>query len=116
MSARSPLSPKASAEALALIGALYRHEQLIRDQNLEGKEKLAYRTEHSEPIVRAFWIWCDAQCHRPDLVPSNPLAKALAYARERRTRLQVFLTDPEVPIDTNHLERALRPIPMGRRN
>ena len=38
------------------------------------------------------------------------------YARERRTPLQVFLSDPEVPIDTNHLERALRSIPMGRRN
>ena len=26
------------------------------------------------------------------------------------------LGDPEVPIDTNHLERALRVIPMGRKN
>lgn len=43
-------------------------------------------------------------------------AKALKYARERRVSLQVFLTDPEVPVDTNHLERALRVIPMGRRN
>ncbi len=38
------------------------------------------------------------------------------YAHERRVSLQVFLSNPEVPIDTNHLERALRPIPMGRRN
>jgi hypothetical protein len=30
--------------------------------------------------------------------------------------LKVFLSDPDVPIDTNHLERALRPIPMGRRS
>ncbi|MGH9206322.1 MAG: transposase domain-containing protein, partial [Acidimicrobiales bacterium] len=30
--------------------------------------------------------------------------------------LEVFLTDPDVPIDTNHLERALRAVPMGRRN
>jgi len=44
------------------------------------------------------------------------LSKALKYARERIAGLQVFLSDPEVPIDTNHLERALRPIPMGRRN
>jgi len=28
----------------------------------------------------------------------------------------VFLVDPEVAIDTNHLERALRPIPMGKKN
>jgi integrase len=40
----------------------------------------------------------------------------LAYARERQAALQVFLTDPDVPMDTNHLERALRAIPMGRRN
>ena len=30
--------------------------------------------------------------------------------------MQVFLSNPEVLIDTNHLERALRAIPMGRRN
>jgi len=29
--------------------------------------------------------------------------------------LKVFLENPDVPLDTNHLERALRPIPMGRR-
>ena len=34
----------------------------------------------------------------------------------RTDRLKVFLSDPDVPIDTNHLERALRPIPMGRKN
>ena len=28
----------------------------------------------------------------------------------------MFLEDPEVPVDTNHLERRLRPIPMGRCN
>jgi tRNA splicing endonuclease len=28
----------------------------------------------------------------------------------------VLVTDPDVPIDTNHLERALRVIPMGRKS
>jgi len=108
--------PAASAEALALIGALYRHEKIIRDRGLEGAHKLAYRTQHSEPVVKAFWGWCDAQCHRPDLLPSSPLAKALKYVMARQASLQVFLSDPDVPIDTNHLERGLRPIPMGKKN
>ncbi len=47
---------------------------------------------------------------------SNPLTKALAYARAARGGLEVFLTDPDVPIDTNHLERALRVIPVGKKN
>ena len=38
------------------------------------------------------------------------------YLDERAMRLPVFLKGPEVPLDTNHLERGLRPIPMGRRS
>jgi hypothetical protein len=49
------------------------------------------------------------------VLPSSPLTKALAYVRERREGLQVYLDDADVPIDTNHLERALRAIPMGRK-
>jgi len=108
--------PQAVNEALTLIGALYHHEQVIRDRRLEGEAKLRYRTENTEPIVKAFWRWCDAQCHRPEMTPKHPLAIALKYARERVAGLQVFLSDPDVQIDTNHLERSLRRIPMGRRN
>ena len=46
------------------------------------------------------------------MLPSSPLANAL----QRCHGLDVFLEDPEVSIDTNHLERALRPVPMGKRN
>lgn len=108
--------PEAVAEALALIGELYAAERSIRDKELHGEAKLSYRTKHSEPVVAAFWRWCERQCQRHDLIPSNPLAKALSYAMERTAALTVYLSDPDVPIDTNHLERALRPVPMGRKN
>ena len=108
--------PEAAAQALELIGELYRIEAHIRDKKLMDTTKLKYRTEHSEPAVQAFWQWCDKQCQRHDLLPSHPLTKALKYAMARTDSLKVFLSDPDVPIDTNHLERALRPIPMGRKN
>jgi transposase len=108
--------PAASAEALALIGALYRHEAIMRERGLDREAKLDYRTQYSEPIVQAFWTWCDRQCHQPDLLPRSPLSKALKYAMSRQRSLQVFLSDPDVPIDTNHLERGLRPIPMGKKS
>jgi VanZ family protein len=108
--------PESAEQALALIGALYRHEEIIRDKSLVGEKKLAYRTKHCEPIVRSFWQWCEQQCQRTDLLPKNPLTKALKYVMKRQASLQVFLSDPDLAIDTNHLERALRPIPMGRRN
>ncbi len=108
--------PEAVAIALAYIGRLYEHEAYLRDNDITDEKKLKYRTENSLPVVQAFFGWCHEQRQRIDLVKSNPLTKALAYAMKREPSLKVFLSDPEVPMDTNHLERALRVIPLGRRN
>ena len=108
--------PEAAATALEHIRGLYRIEAAIRDRELEPDKALAYRAEHARPLVDAFFAWVWEQRQRTELLPSNPLAKALAYAHEREGALRVFLSDPAVPIDTNHLERALRVIPMGRKN
>ncbi len=47
---------------------------------------------------------------------TNPRDAQQNYIRERREGLAVYLGDPDVPIDTNHLERALRVIPLCRKN
>jgi transposase len=110
------VEPIASAQALDMIGSLYAVEADIRKQNLSGSRKRDYRLQHAKPQVEQFFIWIDEQFADHGLLPSNPLLKALAYARERRLGLEVYLNDPDVPIDTNHLERALRVIPMGRKS
>ena len=107
--------PRAVREALDAIATLYRHETQIRERNLSGEKKQQYRLEHSKPVVDTFFQWCDRQLQRTDLTPTNPLSKALGYVKRREQALRVFLEDPDVPLDTNHLERALRPIPMGRK-
>ncbi|MBL0351485.1 MAG: transposase [Dechloromonas sp.] len=108
--------PEAAAQALALIGDLYQVEERIREQKLTGARKRDYRLEHAKPIVERFFAWVGERFAAQGLLPRNPLTRVLAYARDRRWGLEVFLADPDVPIDTNHLERALRVIPMGRRS
>ena len=108
--------PALAAKALESIGALYALEAKIREAKLKGDAKREYRLNHARPIVEAFFGWVKDSLAAQGLLPSSPLTKALAYAHKRRAALEVFLTDPDVPIDTNHLERALRPIPMGRKN
>jgi len=110
------MDPEASQAALLQIQALYAIEDDIRAQRLKGENKRLHRLTHSKPLVERFFEWIDQQFARQGLLPSNPFVKALAYARERRAGLEVFLTDPEVPLDTNHVERALRVVPMGRKN
>ncbi len=50
--------------------------------------------------MERFFDWIKRQFQRQGLLPSNPFTKALAYARERWLGLEMFLTDPDVPIDT----------------
>jgi transposase len=108
--------PENAAEALRQIRRLYEIEEDIREQKLKGENKRVHRLTHSKPQVEEFFAWIDTYFAKHGLRPSTPFTKALAYARNLRGGLEVFLTDPDVPVDTNHLERALRPIPLGRKN
>ena len=108
--------PQGALEALRKIGALYAVEEDIRRLGLTGEAKSLHRLTHSKSHVEAFFAWVDRRLEEHGLRPTTPFTKALNYVRERRLGLEVFLTDPDVPLDTNHLERALRAIPMGRKN
>jgi transposase len=108
--------PEGVRKGLRRIGVLYEIEEEIRSQKLTGEAKRLHRLTHSKPHVEAFFDWADRRLEAHGLRPKDPFIIALHYARERRAGLEVFLTDPDVSLDTNHLERALRVIPMGRKN
>jgi transposase len=110
------VEPVLAAKALDMIRALYDHEAAIRKQGLEEEAKLEYRALHCKPIVDAFFTWLGEASEKHLLLPTSPFTKALRYGLEREKGLRVFLEDPRVPIDTNHLEREIRPIALGRRN
>jgi transposase len=108
--------PEGVREGLRRIGVIYAVEEEIRVQQLTGEIKRLHRLTHSKPHVESFLDWVDLRLLQHGLAPATPFTKALKYVRDRRQELQVFLNDPDVPIDTNHIERAFRCIPMGRKN
>lgn len=108
--------PRLVAEALDHIEGFYREEAYIREHGLEAEAKLAHRGEYTKPLVEAFFGWLKQTVIREVLLSSNPFGQAARYALEREAALKVFLADPAVPIDTNHLEREIRPIALGRKN
>jgi hypothetical protein len=108
--------PRLVAEALDRIGAFYREEAYIRAHGLEADAKLAHRGEYTKPLVEDFFAWLKQTVLTQVLLSSNPFAQAVRYALEREAALNVFLAYPNVPIDTNHLEREIRAIALGRRN
>jgi transposase len=108
--------PALVRQALDGIGKLYEHEASIRHRGLEAEAKLAYRGEYTKPRVEAFFGWLKQTLTTQPLLPSNPFTQAARYALEREQALRVFLEYPNVPLDTNHLEREIRAIALGRRN
>ena len=103
-------------QCLDIIGRLYRVEKKARAQELRDGELRRHRLEHAKPIVDELFAWHRWQSTRADLLPSDPLRLALIYLGTREHALRVFLAEPGVALDTNHVERGLRRIPMGRKS
>ena len=108
---RATGSPVA-AEALSRIAELYAIEATIRGQTAEARQGV--RRTKSLPLVGAMKTWLEAQLHR--LPPRGGLADAIRYALTRWDALCRFLDDGRVELDTNTVERAMRPIALGRKN
>ncbi|MGH8144182.1 MAG: IS66 family transposase [Steroidobacteraceae bacterium] len=108
--------PQRTEHALELIAKLYAVEDDIRDRALVGEDKRLYRLGYSKPVTDVFFQWVEQELSADALKAKTPLTEALAYTHKRRAALELFLGDPDLPLDTNHLERGLRVIPMGRKN
>jgi transposase len=109
--AKADASPTAT-EALQLIKALYATEDEIRGQDAEARR--AARQEKSKPIVDALFRLLTA---RLALVSAkSKLADAIRYATSRWTGLTLLLEDGRVEMDSNTVERTIRPIALNRKN
>ena len=101
-----------AAEALRRIAELYAVEREIRGQSTDVRKTV--RGLRSRPHTEAMKPWLEGQLAR--LPPRSTLAEAIRYALARWDALCRFLEDGRVELDTNTVERAIRPITLGRKN
>ena len=100
-----------AAEALRRIGELYAIEQRIRGQS--PAHRVAERRALSKPLVDNLKLWLEQQlAHAPG---RDRLAEAIRYALSRWHGLTRFLHDGRIELDTNPVERAIRPVALGRK-
>jgi transposase len=101
------------AEAgLKQIAALYRIESKAR--GLTADERLAMRQEKSAPKIAAFKDWMDQSCLQ--VSAKSPTGAALKYIAKYWEGLILFLTDGRIEMDSNAVERTIRPIALQRKN
>jgi transposase len=101
-----------AAEALRRIAELYAVEATVRGQAAEARKSV--RHAKSLPLVSAMKMWLETQLNR--VPPRGGVADAIRYALTRWTALCRFLDDGRIELDNNTVERAIRPIALGRKN
>lgn len=99
-------------EGLRRIAAIYRIEEEIRGQNPEQRQ--TERQARSWPLVEAFEAW--VANHLARVSGRSRLAEALRYIAKHRDGLTRFLDDGRIEIDSNCVERSIRPIALNRKN
>jgi len=109
------VEPTLAREALERIAKLYELEGSLGAEP-SVKQVQSNRGERIRPLVDELFEWLRQQLDEKVLLPSSPFHQAANYALEREEALRIFLEDPAVPMDTNHLEREIRPIALGRKN
>ena len=101
-----------ATEALVRIAPLYAVEADIR--GLSADERRQARQRRSKPLVDALRLWLEAQLAA--VSGKSTIAAAIRYALSRWDGLARFLDDGRVEIDSNVVERSIRPIALGRKN
>jgi transposase len=91
---------------------LWAIEDEVRGQ--PSQARLAARRAASVAVVQSlFDVW---ERELPRISGKSKLAEAIRYARSHRAALELFLEDGRAEIDSNIVERAIRPQAITRKN
>jgi hypothetical protein len=101
-----------ATEALARIAELYAIEAEIRGRSAD--ERRTVRSQRAKPIVDDLKIWFETKLAL--VSQKSTIAEAIRYALSRWEGLCRFIEDGRVEIDSNVVERAIRPLALNRKN
>ena len=110
-----PSKSPVAVKALLKIHSLYRVERMIAMRRARGEEvdALALRQRHSKWRIDRFREFLDKSF--PVTPPQSATGRALQYANNDWTALNVCLRNGAVPLDNNACENSIRPFVIGRK-
>lgn len=101
-----------AGEMLTRIAKLYAVEKEIR--GCSAAERCAVRRQKSKPILDALEPWLRAKLET--ISQKAKLAEAIRYTLSHWQGLIRFIDNGRIEIDSNVVERAIRPIALNRKN
>jgi transposase len=101
-----------ATEALRRIAQFYQIEAEIRGRSADQRQ--AVRQQKTRPLIEALKTWLEKTLVQ--LPGGSEIAKAIRYALNQWDGLTRFLDDGRIEIDSNSVERAMRPVALTRKN
>jgi transposase len=101
-----------ASEALERIAGLYGVEADIRGRTPD--ERRAERQVRSKPIAGGFFAWLADRLAA--VSKRSKIADAIRYGLKHRQGLERYLDDGRIEIDSNVVERSIRPLALNRKN
>ncbi len=105
-------SSPVATEVLRRIALLYRVEDEVRGSTAE--QRCAARAERSRVIVEELHQYLAARGRQ--VSAKSKLGEAIRYALTRWDGLSRFIDDGRIDLDSNTVERSIRPLALNRKN
>lgn len=103
---------RVATQSVTLMAGLWKTEDEIRGQ--DPTIRAAGRQKRSAAIVAELFALWETELRR--IPGKSKLAEAIRYAIARRQALERFIVDGRIEIDSNIVERAIRPQTIVRKN
>jgi transposase len=95
---------------------VFHYDDMARHLQLDPHQRLAYHQQHSQPLMEKLNSWCKEQFDQRKVEPNSGLGKAIQYLFNHWEPLTLFLRQPNAPITSNIVERALKKSVLHRKN
>lgn len=99
-------------EGLLTYQQIYGLEAMAKYDKIGGDAKTTFRLTYEKPLWDYLYKWCLENL--PKVKPGSLMEKAIKYILRHYDELTAYLTIPEMPIDNNDTERAIREMVMGK--
>ncbi len=109
-----PYDKELAEYALTKFNALYEIERRCKKEALSFEQITEVRQREAVPILKELHQWMLAEYK--SLLPSKHITSAIGYSLERWDRLCYYTKDGMLNPDNNPVERAIRPVAIGRKN
>jgi len=96
---------------LEMIKELYR---IDREAGSDESERLKRRQTESKAVIDKLKQWLEE--NHSQFPPLSLMGKATTYLSNQWESLTQFLNDGKLPLDNGEVERAIRPVAVGRKN